>query len=831
MFCSSFDFHYLCQRILEDGLKCKCNLDIMKTGKTKICFVCAALLLTQPSCTLAKGGIYHHGWIDHNKNGVKDIYEDPAQPVDARVADLLGRMTVDEKTCQLATLYGFGRVLKDSLPTPRWKSEVWKDGIANIDEQLNGVGSGYRRAYSLIYPFSNHAKAINKIQKWFVEETRLGIPVDFSNEGIHGLNHTLATPLPSPIAIGSTWNRELVRRAGEIVGREAKCLGYSNVYAPILDVVRDQRWGRVLECYGEEPYLIGELGSRMVEGIQSQGVASTLKHYAVYSVPKGGRDGDCRTDPHVTPRELHELFLAPFKYVIEHARPMGVMSSYNDWNGEPVSASRYFLTDLLRDTYGFSGYVVSDSEAAEFVYTKHQTADSYEEAVKMELEDGMNVRTHFTPPSDFILPVRRLVAENRLSLATLDARVGEVLRVKFRLGLFDTPYVADPSQADRVVGADKNISFVDEMERQSLVLLKNADGTLPLDKSKLHRVLVTGPLADETNYMSSRYGPNGLDAISVRRGLERYLEGQVQVVYSKGCEVVDDHWPDSEIVPTAMNDTEKSALAAAVAEAQRSDVVIAVLGEDDLRTGESRSRTSLELPGRQEALLEALHATGKPVVLVLVNGQPLTVNWADRNIPAILETWFPNYRGGTVIARTLFGEYNPGGKLTVTFPKSVGEIELNYPFIKGSHGGQPGHGPNGSGCTRVVGELYPFGYGLSYTTFSYSHLRISMPREGAGGDMTVSADITNTGDVAGDEVVQLYVRDKVSSVVTYDSRLQGFERVALSPKETKTVTFTVKPEQLKILDKNMKWTLEPGEFEIMVGRSSQQIELCQTVRI
>ena len=311
--------------------------------------------------------IYHKDWIDFNKNGTKDVFEDPSQPVEKRVDDLLRQMTVEEKTCQLATLYGYGRVLQDSLPTENWKNEIWKDGIANIDEMLNGVGGKSRRVEQLLYPFSNHARAINRIQRWFVEETRLGIPVDFSNEGIHGLNHTKATPLPAPIAIGSTWNRELVHRAGIIVGQEARALGYTNIYAPILDIARDPRWGRTLECYGEEPYLAGELGTQMVKGIQSQGVAATLKHYAVYSIPKGGRDGNCRTDPHVAPREMHQLYLYPFSKVIRQARPMGVMSSYNDWDGIPVTASYYFLTELLREKFGFDGYVVSDSEAVEYV--------------------------------------------------------------------------------------------------------------------------------------------------------------------------------------------------------------------------------------------------------------------------------------------------------------------------------------------------------------------------------------------------------------------------------------------------------------------------------
>lgn len=776
-----------------------------------------------------KKTIYHKDWIDFNKNGVKDVYEDPAQPVEKRVEDLLSQMTVEEKTCQLATLYGYGRVLRDSLPVDGWKEEIWKDGIANIDEMLNGVGGRSVRVEELLYPFSNHAEAINKVQRWFVEETRLGIPVDFSNEGIHGLNHTKATPLPAPIGVGSTWNRDLVRRAGEIVGREARALGYTNVYAPILDVVRDPRWGRTLECYGEDPYLIAELGIEMVEGIQSQGVASTLKHYAVYSVPKGGRDGDCRTDPHVAPRELHQLYLYPFRRVIQEAHPLGVMSSYNDWDGVPVTASPYFMTELLRGEYGFDGYTVSDSEAVEYVYTKHRVAESYEDAVRQVLEAGLNVRTNFTSPSDFILPVRRLLAEKRISMATVDKRVAEVLRVKFRLGLFDRPYVEDTKASDRAGGVDRNMDFVREIQRQSLVLLKN-DGVLPLKKGEVRKVLVAGALADEDNFMTSRYGPNRLETVTVLEGLREYLAGSAEVVYAKGCEVTDAAWSESEILPVPMDEGEKAAIADAVEKARDCDVVIAVLGEDAYCTGESRSRTSLDLPGRQQQLLEALHATGKPVVLVLVNGQPLTINWADKHIPAILETWFPSCEGGTVIAEALFGECTPGGKLPVTFPKAVGQIELNFPFKPGSHGAQPTYGPNGTGKTRVLGELYPFGYGLSYTTFEYSDLCVSPLQQPTQGEYTVRCRVTNTGAYPGDEVVQLYVRDKVSSVIAYDSVLRGFERVSLQPGESAEVTFVLTPEDLQLLDRDMRWTVEPGEFEFLVGSSSQDIRLRQTVR-
>ncbi len=792
------------------------------------------LLMTLGCLTVHAGGsIYHKGWIDFNKNGVKDVYEDPQAPVDLRIQDLLSQMTLDEKTCQMATLYGYGRVLSDSLPVPGWHHQIWKDGIANIDEQLNGVGGGRRRAAHLIYPFRNHAEAINATQRWFVENTRLGIPVDFSNEGIHGLNHSKATPLPAPIGIGSTWNRDIVLEAGTIVGREAKALGYTNVYAPILDVARDPRWGRVLECYGEDPYLVAELGTRMTQGIQNQGVAATLKHYAVYSVPKGGRDAAVRTDPHVAPRELHEIYLYPFRKVVERAHPKGVMSSYNDWDGVPVTASRYFLTELLRERYGFKGYIVSDSEAVEYVLTKHHVADTYDEAVRQVVEAGLNVRTNFTPPEDYIIPLRRLVDEGKLSVAAIDRMVADVLRVKFELGLFDTPYIEDPAEADRIVGADKHSDFVSRIQRESLVLLKNDSSIrlLPLDRSRTKKILVAGPLAKETNYMISRYGPQDINTVSVYDGITRNVAHGTEVVYAKGCEVTDSMWPDSEIVPTPLTPREQSMIDEAVKAAEGCDVIIAVLGEDERCTGESKSRTGLGLPGRQQQLLEALYATGKPVALILINGQPLTINWADRYIPSILEAWFPGPEGGNAIAETIFGDYNPGGRIPVTFPKTTGQIQFNFPFKPGSHDGQYFQGPNGSGRTRVNGALYPFGHGLSYTSFAYSNLKVEQSTPHSQSPVTVTVEVTNTGQRAGDEVVQLYISDKVSSVITYDSVLRGFERIHLAPGETRTVTFTVNPDDLEILDRNMNWTVEPGEFDVMVGPSSADIRQKATFTI
>lgn len=764
--------------------------------------------------------IYHDGWIDFNKNNIKDVFEDPSQPIEKRINNLLCQMTVEEKTNQCATLYGYKRVLKDELPTPEWKNEIWKDGIANIDEHLNGLKT---TQYS--YPFSKHAEAINTVQKWFVEETRLGIPVDFTNEGIHGLNHDRATPLPAPISIGSTWDKDIVLQSGEIVGREAKALGYTNIYAPILDLARDPRWGRVLECYGEDPFLVTSLGQQMVDGIQSQGVASTLKHYAVYSVPKGGRDGNARTDPHVAPKEMHQLHLYPYRKIINTSHPMGVMSSYNDWDGVPVTASHYFLTELLRQQYGFKGYVVSDSWAVECVIYKHRVSKDIKEAVRQVAEAGLNVRTNFTLPEDYILPLRELVYEGNLSMKTLDRNVTDVLRVKFELGLFDSPYVADTKAADKIVASPDTKDFMLKMAKESLVLLKNENNLLPLELKSLKNILVTGPLAtDETAYIS-RYGPQNIEITNVLEGIQNYVGKKARVEFVKGCEVVDNTWPESEIIPTPLTNEEKNSINKAIKKAKQSDVIIAVLGEDEKRCGEGKSRTGLGLPGRQLDLLMALKKTGKPIVLVLINGQPLTINWENRHIPAILEAWFPNAVGGTAVAETLFGDHNPGGKLPVTFPKSLGQIELNFPFKPSSHAGQPTSGENGYGNTSVNGSLYPFGYGLSYTSFEYKNLNISPLKQHTQGQINISVDIINTGDRKGDEIVQLYVKDLVSSVTTYESQLRGFERITLESGETKTIQFTLKPEDLELLDENMEWVVEPGMFEISVGASSEDIRL------
>jgi len=759
-----------------------------------------------------KSPVYKNGWIDFNKSGTMDPYENPSLDIDARVEDLLRRMTVEEKTCQLATLYGYKKVLTDSLPTPEWKNRVWKDGIANIDEQLNGYRSD---VYS--WPPSAHAKAINEIQRWFIEETRLGIPVDFTNEGIYGACFTGATLFPPQIGVGSTWDKALVASIGEITSRQSKAVGFTNVYSPILDVARDPRWGRVVECYGEDPYLVAQLGLQQILGIQKDHtVISTPKHFAAYSIPIGGRDHSTRTDPQIAPREMLTLLLEPFRVAFMKGDAHGTMSSYNDYDGVPVTGSYWFLTKLLRQEYGFRGYVVSDSEALEYLWSKHRVAPDYKDAIRQALDAGMNVRTTFRSPESYIMPLRELIAEGSLSMDVVDSRVRDVLWVKFWLGLFDEPYVMNPEAADRLYSDPGYEKISMQASYESMILLKNRDNFLPLDRTKIRTILIAGPNATDKTLSISRYGPKKIEYKSVLEAFREKLEGSVDVLYARGCDIIDRNWPQSEILPSLPSAEEMAGISDAVTKAMQSDVVILVIGENNSIVGESHSRTDLDLAGFQELLLEKIIETGRPVVLVLMNGRVITVNRADRDCVAIIEAWFPGKYGGEALADIVLGDYNPGGKLTVTFPKSVGQIPMCFPYKPAAQADSP---------TTVNGVLYPFGHGLSFTTFEYSNLMITPEKQFTAGNVEVSVDIRNTGTMAGDEVVQLYIGDEVSSVIRYEKELRGFERISLAPGESKTVHFTLTPEELWMIDANMQWKVEAGWFTVMAGSSSQDIRV------
>lgn len=807
-------------------------LTLLLGGSTLLCAQKPAK--TPATYKPVKSEMYRKGWIDFNKNGVKDVYEDPSAPLEARIENLLQQMTLDEKTCQMVTLYGYKRVLKDDLPTPEWKELLWKDGIGAIDEHLNGFQQWglppSDNAY--VWPASRHAWALNEVQRFFVEDTRLGIPVDFTNEGIRGVESYRATNFPTQLGLGHTWNRELIRQVGLITGREARMLGYTNVYAPILDVGRDQRWGRYEEVYGESPYLVAELGIEMVRGLQhNHQVAATGKHFAAYSNNKGAREGMARVDPQMSPREVENIHIYPFKRVIREAGMLGVMSSYNDYDGIPVQGSYYWLTTRLRGEMGFRGYVVSDSDAVEYLYTKHGTAKDMKEAVRQSVEAGLNVRCTFRSPDSFVLPLRELVKEGGLSEEVINDRVRDILRVKFLIGLFDAPYQTDLAGADREVEKEENEAIALQASHESVVLLKNADELLPLDINSTKKIAVCGPNANEEGYALTHYGPLAVEVTTVLEGIQEKTKSKAEVLYTKGCDLVDAHWPESEIIDYPLTDDEQAEIDKAVENARQADVAVVVLGGGQRTCGENKSRTSLDLPGRQLQLLQAIQATGKPVVLILINGRPLSINWADKFVPAILEAWYPGSKGGTALADILFGDYNPGGKLTVTFPKTVGQIPFNFPCKPSSQiDGGKNPGPTGN-MSRINGALYPFGYGLSYTTFEYSDLditpRVITPNESA----TVRLKVTNTGKRAGDEVVQLYIRYVLSSITTYEKNLAGFQRIHLEPGEAQELSFTIDRKHLELLDADMKWVVEPGDFVLMAGASSEDIRLNGTLTV
>lgn len=740
-----------------------------------------------------------------------DVYENPSAAVADRIEDLLSQMTMDEKTAQMVTLYGSGRILKDALPTDGWKNEIWKDGVGNIDEEHNGLGS-FKAEYA--FPFSKHVETIHTIQRWFVEQTRLGIPVDFTNEGIRGLCHYQATLFPAQSGQGATWDKDLISRIAEITATEAKALGYTNIYAPILDTSRDPRWGRVVECYSEDSYLTAQLGKRMVEGLQKNGIVSTPKHFAVYSVPSGGRDEYCRTDPHVAPREMRTLLIEPFRVAFQEARALGVMSSYNDYDGVPITGNYKFLTEILRQEWGFRGYVVSDSEAVEFMYNKHHTAKDATDAAAQAVNAGLNIRTDFTPPEAYVLPLREAVKLGKISEQTINDRVRDILRVKFWMGLFDNPYKSDAKEADRLVATPEHKAVSLEAARKSVVLLKNQNNLLPLNKN-LKKIAVIGPNADERKEFVCRYGPANPHIISIREGLQKLLP-QTEFIYEKGCDIFDKNFPESEIIDEPLTADEQSLIDQAVDAAQRAEVAIVVLGGSEKTVRESLSRSSLDLPGRQLDLLKAIYATGKPVVMVLIDGRAVSINWADKYVPAIVQSSFPGEFMGTAIAEVLFGDYNPGGRLAVTYPKSVGQIPFAFPFKPGTETPGP---------IRVSGALYPFGYGLSYTSFEYSDLKVVPSQAGLLSEIDVSVSVKNTGNREGDEVVQLYLNDELSSVTTYLEVLRGFERVHLKAGETKEIKFRLTPQDLGLWNRHNEFVVEPGFFEVRIGASSQDIKL------
>ncbi len=759
-----------------------------------------------------KHEIYHEGWIDLNKNGTRDGYEDSQASLDARLDNLLSQMTREEKVMQLLTLYAYPSACKDPHPTEAWKSRAWKDGIANVDQAGDAFANG-TKDYNKT-PERN-AQYLNNLQRFFVEQTRLGIPADLTNEGIRGANVLHATSFPSPHSQGMMWHPELAYQIGYVMGQESKAVGYTNVYAPILDVARDQRWGRWEGTIAEEPFLVAETGKQIAKGLQDSGVASSPKHFVAYGENKGARGWGSRTDPHLSAQTFEAIHLYPFKRVFSEVGPLGVMCAYNDVNGVPVASSATLLKKRLREAFGFRGYVVSDSGTVERLYGSMRVAKDLQEAHAIRVQAGLNVWTNFAQPEPHAEALLAAWKAGTLTTEAVDAAVRDVLRVKFLLGLFDAPYVATPANANDIVGCDAFQAIALQAARESLVLLKNDGGLLPLDASRLKRVAVIGPNADTTACMPTHYGPRSFHSVTVLQGMRTALKtADVEVVYAKGCDHTDPGWPDSELIPEPLTEKEQAGLDEAVALAKTADVAVLVLGDSGKTSGESRTRNSLNLPGRQEALLRAVFDTGTPVVLVLLHGRPPAVNFAERFVPAILSGGFPGGHGGTAVAEALLGKYNPGGKTNGTWLRSAGQVPYNFPSKPMAN-----HEPGVRGRSHYDGSLWPFGYGLSYTTFALDTPTVARLEEGRG--WRLSVPITNTGARPGDEVVQLYVAyTQTPRVSWFDQMLRGFKRIHLAPGETRRVTLDVDEEALKIALDDQSWILPGTPFELRIGTSS-----------
>ena len=707
------------------------------------------------------------------------LYQQAGAPIDKRVDDLLRRMTVEEKVRQLDMYAGAKDLVDkhtddthaaaDAVFLPEKAQGLWGD---------LGVGSVHD-----LYPTPEQA---NALQKWVIGHNRLGIPALFIEEGLHGFN--TGTVFPTPLNLAATWNPEIAQETGAAIAAEARATGVDMILAPVLDLAREPRWGRVEEDFGEDPYLTGQLGLAYVRGAQGESlntdhtVVSEPKHFAGHGSPEGGTN----TSPvHIGERELRSVMLKPFEPAFREGHAMATMAAYHEIDGIPVTADPFLLKKILRDEWSFQGFVLSDLGAIQRLYKVHHVAATPKDASCMAIRSGVDMQFYDFDHDVFQKALIDCVHEGSLSQADLDRAVGAVLRVKFALGLFDHPLV-DPSLNARVHRSPEHLALSLESARQSMTLLKNDGRLLPLSKS-VQRIAVIGPNADVARYGDYEKEENG-EHISLLDGI-RTLVSQATVTFDAGKDIP-----------------------AAVAMAKDADVVILGLGEWQGISGESFDRSNLDLPGNQAQLLEAVVATGKPVVLVLENGRPLTIGWAKEHVPAILEAWYPGEFGGKAIAETLFGENNPAGRLTITFPRSVGQLPVFY-------------NSDPSRMRKYVDDdgkpLFPFGFGLSYTTFRYDHLAAQPPAPGGGGDIVVIADVTNTGDREGEEVAQLYLRQDVSSVETPDRSLKGFSRIRLKPQETKTVTFRIPQEQLAVWTAEGKWAVEPGSYTVWVGGSSE----------
>jgi beta-glucosidase len=749
-----------------------------------------------------------------NAQNAPPLYRQRDAPVDARVADLLQRMTLDEKVAQLQGVWNRKREIQNARGEfdPSKAQALLGRGIGQVGRPSEIAGAPADRNGRSA---REQAVFVNAVQRWLIENTRLGIPAMFHEEALHGLTAPGGTHFPVPIGLASTWDPALVERLMSVAALEGRARGAQHVLSPVVDLGRDPRWGRIEETYGEDPYLVSRMGVAAVRGYQGTAlpladdkVFATLKHFAGHGTHEGGIN---TAPPLVSERLLRAELLVPFEAAVR-AGAHAVMPSYNEVDGVPSHASRWLLTDILRTEWGFTGLVVSDYFGIEQMQTRHRVAADRADAAAQALEAGVDLEL----PDPYGFPeLPGLVKRGRISESLIDRSVARMLKAKFLAGLFEQPYV-DPVRAERVANTAAHQALALDAARRSIVLLKNQGGLLPLDRGRVKTLAVIGPNAKGLHLGGySRDPGRGVDVLA---GITARAGAGVTVVHAEGVRITehDANWnADTVVLGDPARNRER--IKDAVAVARQTDAIVLAIG-----TNESVSREAwadnhlgdvadLRLMSNQEELVEAMLQTGKPVIALLVNGRPLAMPLVAERVPAIVEAWYPGQEGGTAIGEVLFGDVNPGGKLPVTFPRHTGQLPVYY-------NRRPTSFRNHLDLTRE--PLWSFGFGLSYTTFTLSDLQVVSPVISPNGRTDVRVRVTNTGTRAGDEVVQLYIRDQVSSVTRPVKELRGFERVTLTPGESKQVTFTLGPDELSMIDRRMQRVVEPGRFDVMVGTSA-----------
>ncbi len=749
----------------------------------------------------------------------RPTYRDASAPVEARVEDLLGRMTLEEKIVQITSIWeDKTKILGANGRFDAAKAaELYPDGIGHFTRptDVQGVGSPFATPY---LDEKQTAELINSIQRYTVNKTRLGIPVLFHEEGLHGHQARNGTSFPQAIALASSWDPELLERVYTVVAREIRARGAHLVLAPVVDVGRDPRWGRIEETYGEDPYLVSELGVAAVRGFQGDSlplakdrVFATLKHMTGHGQPQGGSNVG---PSNISERVLRTNFFPPFEAAIKRANAFNVMASYNEIDGLPSHANRWLLQDILRGEMGFKGAVVSDYFAIEELVKIHRLEATPLDAAVRALNTGVD----FDLPngkSYSLLP--EALKQGRVTQAQIDDAVRRMLRLKILAGLFENPY-ADVKYAQQITGNAEARALAAEAARKSVVLLKN-DGTLPLNAGALKTLAVIGPNAARIDLGGYSNVPR--QAVSVLDGIKAKVGNRARVVYSEGVRLTESgDWYTDEVT-LADPEQNRQRIKEAVEVAKDADSIVLVIGGTSAVFREAWAanhlgdRTDLGLMGEQKELADAMFALGKPVVVLLINGQPLSIPEVVNSANAVLEGWYAGQEGGTALADILFGDANPGGKLPVTIARSVGQLPMFYNEKPSAHRGY---------AFDSKEPLFPFGFGLSYTTFEIGTPRLSASQIGVDGSVDVTVDVRNTGSREGDEVVQLYIQDKVSSVTRPVRELKGFRRVTLAPGASTTVTFKLGREALGMWDQDMKFVVEPGEFEISAGPNSVHLK-------